>query len=157
MSSIALQIPQEYGYVILSGALTVLVGFWHGARVGPFRKRAGVPYPYLYASAEQTAAAKSQNEKDALYLFNCAQRGHGNFLEGHTSFLYLLLAAGLKYPVTSAALGAWWSFSRVLYAIGYTNVDKKNGTGRYIGSGQYISFLGLLGLTIKTGLDMVNA
>ncbi|PKS10374.1 hypothetical protein jhhlp_002125 [Lomentospora prolificans] len=157
MSSIVLQVPQDYGYVLLTGAFTVLVGFWHGARVGGFRKRARVPYPYLYATPEQTAAAKTQEEKDALYLFNCAQRGHGNFLENHTSALYLLLTAGLKYPIAASALGALWSVSRIMYAVGYTNPNKKNGSGRYLGIGQYFGFLGLLGLAIKTGIDMIKA
>jgi len=144
-----------FSYVILSGAFSVLVGFWHGARVNFFRKTAGVPYPYMYATPEQYAAAKTQKEKDALYLFNCAQRGHGNFLENHTGNLYLMLVAGLKYPVVAAGLGVFWSISRIMYAVGYTNINKKAGSGRYIGSGQFIAFLGLLGLTIKTGWDML--
>lgn len=144
-------------YVILSGALTTLVGFWHGVVVTSARKAAGVPYPYHYASKEQVEAADSDSLRDRLHRFNCAQRAHGNFQENHTSVLAMIMVAGLRYPVAAAGLGAWWSINRVLFALGYMDTSKKEGAGRYRGIGQYIGWLGLMGLTIKSGIDLVLA
>lgn len=144
-------------YVILSGALTTFVGFWHGAVVTSARKAAGVPYPYHYASKEQVESADSDSLRDRLHRFNCAQRAHGNFQENHPSVLSMIMVAGLRYPLAAAGLGAWWSLNRVLFALGYMDPSKKDGAGRYRGIGQYIGFLGLIGLTIKSGIDLILA
>ena len=68
-----------------------------------------------------------------------------------------LLIAGLKYPVASAALGALWCVGRVLYAVGYTAADKKNGSGRRRGTIGYVGQLGLYALVAKTGYDLLMA
>jgi len=105
-------------------------------------------------------AASSGAEKEAAlnnYLFNCAQRAHGNFLEQLALFMPALLVAGVRYPVASAVLGQIWNVGRVVYAIGYTQKDGKNGSGRLYGSVQYIGFFGLIGLLAKFGVDMVMA
>jgi glutathione S-transferase len=109
-----------------------------------------VPYPNAYATANEAAAS------EAKYLFNCAQRGHANFLENQTSFLISLFVAGLRYPVPAAALGLLWSASRVAYAVGYTSGGSKKGAGgRQLGSFGYISVLGLLGMSVWTAVQMV--
>ena len=69
--------------------------------------------------------------------------------------LAMIMVAGLKYPIAAAGLGAWWSFNRVLFALGYMDPKKKEGAGRYRGVGQYIGWLGLMGLTIKSGFDLI--
>ena len=105
-------------------------------------------------------AASSGAEKDAAlnnYLFNCAQRAHGNFLENLALFMPALLVAGVRYPVASAVLGQVWNLGRVVYAVGYTQRDGTDGKGRLYGSVHYLGFLGLLGLLAKTGVDMVLA
>lgn len=121
------------------------------------RKAAGVPYPYHYASKEQVDAADSDSLRGRLHRFNCAQRAHGNFQENHTSVLSMIMVAGLRYPLAAAGLGAWWSLNRVLFALGYMDASKKDGAGRYRGIGQYIGWLGLMGLTIKSGFDLILA
>lgn len=68
-----------------------------------------------------------------------------------------LLVAGLKYPTAAAVLGQIWNVGRVIYAVGYTAKDGKNGSGRLYGSVQYIGLLGLFGLMAKMGIDMVMA
>ncbi|MCJ1368873.1 hypothetical protein MMC20_000080 [Loxospora ochrophaea] len=122
--STTITIPSEYGYVLLSATASTFVGLWTGLRIGAFRKAAGVPYPNPYAAP---ADADASEEK---YLFNCAQRAHANFVENHSTFLVVLLIAGIKYPVVSAGMGAVWGVGRVAYAVGYTMKGKKNGSGR---------------------------
>ena len=107
---------------------------WHGIRVGPFRRAAEIKYPKAYADSGDIASAKSEEQKHAMYLFNCAQRSHSNFLENHASVAIAILLAGLQYPLTSAALGVGWSVSRVAYALGYTRKDRTDGKGRMAGS-----------------------
>jgi glutathione S-transferase len=128
-------------------------------RVGPFRKAAGVPYPNAYASSEAIAAA-TPDKKKAMYLFNCAQRAHYNFMENYPIALTGMLVAGLKYPVASAVTGAIWSVSRLAYATGYTNKNKEGGKGRYaggLGSLFWLCQLSFVVLVGKSGYDLVMA
>ncbi|KAF6813406.1 MAPEG family protein [Colletotrichum plurivorum] len=112
--SITLQLPNEYGYVLLVAASTFFINTTHVLLTSKYRKASGLVYPAPYASNEQA-------EKDRkAYLFNCAQRAHANFTENQPSFLGALLISGLRFPVASAAIGAGWALSRVLYAFGYT-------------------------------------
>jgi len=148
-------IPKEYGYVLVTVASTYLVSIWHGMRVGPYRKAAGVPYPNAYASAEAIAAASGE-KKQAMYLFNCAQRAHYNFLENYPIALTGMLVSGIKYPVASAVMGAIWTASRIFYATGYTNKTKEGGKGRYnggLGGLFWLCQLGFMGLVGKSGYD----
>ncbi|KAL6704895.1 hypothetical protein ACN47E_007578 [Coniothyrium glycines] len=151
-----LQVPNEYGYVILAAVSTLFVGAWHGGRVGGFRKAAKIPYPYEYASYEQVQAA-SPASKAAMLAFNSAQRAHQNFNENHVTALSAMLVAGLKYPVVAAGLGAVWSVNRVVYAIGYTRSGEQGGTGRYYGSLWMIAHYSLLLMSAKTAWDMAMA
>ena len=127
---------------------------WHGIRVGAFRKNAGIPYPQYYAD-NQAMSSASPEQKKQMYLFNCAQRGHGNFLENHPSAVIALLLAGVEYPITSTVLGVGWSISRIVYAVGYTRPDKDKGQGRLAGLTFWFFQLGLFGLTGWSGLKMV--
>ncbi|KAI4255065.1 MAG: hypothetical protein LQ352_002739, partial [Teloschistes flavicans] len=75
MSALTITVPQEYGYVLLSATLSSLVSYWHAIQTGQYRRRAKVPYPNAYATAQEM---KEDRDK---YLFNCAQRSHITFLE----------------------------------------------------------------------------
>ncbi|MCJ1289853.1 hypothetical protein MMC34_001386 [Xylographa carneopallida] len=149
--SISLTVPKEYGYVLLAAASTSALNIWLGAFVGSYRKAARVPYPNAYATATEAAASKEK------YLFNCAQRSHAQFIEQLPAFLITLLVSGLRYPVVSAGLGAFWLFCRVLYAIGYTRPQFEGGKGRYWGSGYYIPSVALLVMSGMTGWSMVSS
>ncbi|OJD34499.1 microsomal glutathione s-transferase [Diplodia corticola] len=156
MSLVTFAVPQEYGYVILAATGSLFVSTWLGMRVGSFRRAAGVPYPHQYATQEQIAAAEGDAKKQqALHLFNCAQRGHYNFLENHTSFLFALLAVGLRKPVPAAVMGGLWSVGRVMYALGYTKKDTKNGMGRLIGSWSMLIQLALQGMAGWEGYKLL--
>ncbi len=124
----------------------------------PFRKAAGVPYPNAYASAESISAADPKVAK-AMYVFNCAQRAHANFLENYPGFLASILISGVEYPVTAASLGLVWTLSRIAYAVGYTDSEKDKGAGRYkypIGPFFWFCQMGLWGLTGKVGFDLLR-
>lgn len=125
--------------------------------MSPFRKAAGVNYPTQYATDEQIAATADANKKKALYLFNCAQRAHYNFMENHTPFLVSLFVAGLKFPVAASVMGALWGVGRVLYATGYTRKDKESGKGRLMGAWASLLQIGLMGMAAKVGYDFVTA
>lgn len=143
-------VSPDYGYVILAACSTFVLATVHGFNVGKYRKAAKQPYPICYASNEE---AKTN---EAAYLFNCAQRAHANFQENQPSALVSLLIAGIQYPKSAAVLGFAWTIGRYLYMIGYTNPAKKAGSGRYLGAPLYYpAMVGLLGLSIWTGVTMV--
>ncbi|KAF1936315.1 membrane-associated proteins in eicosanoid and glutathione metabolism [Clathrospora elynae] len=156
-----IQVPQEYGYVLITAASSYVLSIWLGVRIGPFRRAAKVPYPNTYASSETIANASSAREKRALYLFNCAQRAHHNALENYSTVLTGMLITGLKYPKIAAAMGAVWIFGRVIYATSYTSTSENNvdGRGRFGGGGFYLSALSqivLLVLVGKIGVDLLR-
>ncbi|KAF2085301.1 membrane-associated proteins in eicosanoid and glutathione metabolism [Saccharata proteae CBS 121410] len=155
MSLITLQVPQEYGYVLLAASSTLFVNLWHAFRVSPFRRAAGVPYPYQYASAEQIAATDDAGKKSALHLFNCAQRAHYNFLEAHPTAVIAMLISGLRYPTASAVMGGLWAVGRVMYAMGYTRPGVENGKGRLVGSWASLVQIGLMGMAAWTSWKMI--
>jgi glutathione S-transferase len=149
-------------YVLVTAASTWLFSHFLGMRIGPFRKAAGIPYPNMYASQESIDAQKDPQKKRALYLYNCAQRGHQNFLENYTVGLSGLLLSGLTYPIPASIAGVVWIVSRAGYALGYTSTSEKNvnGRGRFsggLGSLYYFVHIAYLYMTIKTGVDLLKA
>ncbi|KAJ9639338.1 hypothetical protein H2201_004076 [Coniosporium apollinis] len=154
MIAYSVTVPKEYGYVILAATSTFFLNFWHGTRVGLFRRAAEIPYPHPYATAEQISSA-SPDKKQAMYLFNCAQRAHGNYLENHPSMVIAMLVSGLQYPRTAAVLGAAWAVFRIIYAVGYTRADKQEGKGRLAGSGFWLAQLAAFGLAGWVGVQMI--
>lgn len=130
------------------------LSLWHGLRIGSFRKAAKIPYPKVYAESSDLAKATG-DQKQAMYLFNCAQRAHGNFNENHPSVAIAILVAGLQYPVASSVMGLGWALSRVAYAVGYTRKDKEGGKGRLMGSPFWLFQLGLYSLTAWSGVRLL--
>lgn len=100
-NSLSLTIPQEYGYVVVTAASTFFLSFWHGTRVGSFRKAAGIGYPQPYADSAHMSAA-SPEKKKAMYLFNCAQRAHGEQDSAHTTKLAATCANNEAVQATSS-------------------------------------------------------
>jgi len=124
-------------------------------RVISFRRKAHVRLPNFMASAEQIAKAPNDEERDAMIQFNCAQRAHYNYLENHPSNLVLMLIGGLGYPRATAATSAFWLVNRFLFMIGYTDIKKKNGNGRYLGGLHFVGYAGLLGIAGKVAWDVI--
>ncbi|KAI5856641.1 membrane-associated proteins in eicosanoid and glutathione metabolism [Durotheca rogersii] len=113
MVSYSLQVPSEYGYVLLVAVSSVFINTLHTVITANARRKSGLAYPIAYASQEQA----EKNPK--AYAFNCAQRAHANYTDNLAPFLGGLLVSGLSYPVSSAALGAAWVVGRIWYAAGY--------------------------------------
>ncbi|CAO3622971.1 unnamed protein product [Cunninghamella blakesleeana] len=132
-------VPSEYGYVLLTSAASALQLFYFGVAVGAARKKAQIPYPYVYAE-------KSEAEKDIRkHIFNCAQRVHQNTLEIFPVFNTFLLIGGIKYPEVSAGAGAIFILGKFFYARGYKTGDpKKRNQGAF-------SYLGLITLLYTSG------
>nr|POE63662.1 microsomal glutathione s-transferase 3 [Quercus suber] len=124
MSTLALTVPRDYGYVLVTLSGTFFLGLYHALRVGPYRRAARMPYPKAYADSGDFAAATTDAQRQALYLFNCVQRAHNNFLENA------------------------WSFSVAL-------LDKKDGSGRLVGSGFWLAQVALYGMAGWMGVKMV--
>ncbi|KAK8101165.1 uncharacterized protein PG998_007429 [Apiospora kogelbergensis] len=108
-----MQVPNEYGYVLLVASGSFLVNVLHFFLSANARRASGLKYPIPYATEEQAA------KDPKAYTFNCAQRAHGNFVESQTPFLGTLLISGLHWPNAAAALGATWVAARAAYAYGY--------------------------------------
>ncbi|SAM01174.1 hypothetical protein [Absidia glauca] len=135
-------VPSEYGYVLAASAANALHLGWLALGVGAARRKAGIPYPYLYAE-------RSEAEKDKVkHLFNCAQRAHQNTLEMFPLVNTLLLIGGLCHPKLSASASALYMFGRILYAWGYKT---GNPDSRFRG---LISYLGLFALMYSTGSSL---
>ncbi|KAF9545876.1 Microsomal glutathione S-transferase 3 [Mortierella hygrophila] len=146
MASITL--TADYGYTIAVSVVSSVLVTFLGARVGSYRKEAGVPLPTMYA---EEAEAKKDKKK---LIFNCKQRVHQNTLEGFTSYMVTLLLAGARYPVAAPILGLIWCAGRLAYSYGYTSGNPEK---RVYGSWGHIGDLGLVGLNIKMAFDLINA
>ncbi|KAK3718533.1 hypothetical protein LTR37_005037 [Vermiconidia calcicola] len=147
-------VPREYGYVVATTAFTFFLGAWHGMRIGFFRKAAGVGYPKFYADSGDMASASAEKKKQ-MYLFNCAQRAHGNYNENHPSVAIAMLLTGLRYPIATTVMGVAWSVGRLVYALGYTKKDGSDGKGRLYGSFFWLPQFALFGLAGWCGVKMV--
>ncbi|KAI9313313.1 hypothetical protein DFJ73DRAFT_884959 [Zopfochytrium polystomum] len=146
MSSSSLSLPASFGYVIAVAIVGVLQPVVLGAQVNSARRKAKIPYPFLYASETQCEKSKE------AYLFNCYQRAHQNTLENLPTFITLLACGGLQHPKIAAACGVVFIVGRALYASGYQTGDPKK---RARGTIQYLGLLGLLGLSIKAAISFL--
>lgn len=108
-------VPGNYGYVALAACSMAWLNVFQSRMVGNKRKVAGVAYPQMYADKAQQEASKD------AFVFNCAQRAHGNTLEWLPTALFALLFTGLKYPLFAAGAGAAITIGRGLYTVGYVN------------------------------------
>ncbi|KAH7886372.1 hypothetical protein F5I97DRAFT_1937227 [Phlebopus sp. FC_14] len=147
--STSIILPAEFGYVGAALVSTVWVLGWQVFVVGRHRTKSGIKYPQLYAEKAEAAASKD------AHLFNCAQRAHQNTLEHFPFILVTTLVTGVKYPVLAASACAFWSFTRILYTIGYTSGDpaKRNTRGGILGE---IPLIGLLFGSTYTAYSLVR-
>ncbi|KAJ3240470.1 Microsomal glutathione S-transferase 3 [Chytriomyces hyalinus] len=138
----------DHGYVLGVGALSTLYPFVLGAQIGKARKRAQVPYPFMYATQAECAADKSK------LIFNCYQRAHQNFLENYPAFLFLLVAGGVEHPRSAAIAGIVWLYGRSKYSKNYQSGDpsKRNSKGAVV---HYFALTGLFCLTAKTAVKFM--
>jgi len=165
----AVVIPDAFGYVLGSCAVTCCILYWMSFQVAFARKRHvvlnsadtrsivpahayrpfcfssfNVPYPKMYAEGDS---------EDAVG-FNCVQRGHQNSLELAPQAFVLQILMGLKFPITASILGVAWALGRILYFTGYASGDPR---GRIKGAAVAgLVWLALVFGTMYTGYVMVR-
>ncbi|KZT30729.1 membrane-associated proteins in eicosanoid and glutathione metabolism [Neolentinus lepideus HHB14362 ss-1] len=133
----SLVVPQGFQYVEAALFSIVPLLFWQSYKVGFARRDAKIPYPQPYAEKAEAAVSKEAQR------FNCVQRAHLNTIEALPQILISTLIVGLRLPILAASLCGIWSFSRVLYTIGYStgNPDRRVTSGGGLG---YIGQFGLI-------------
>jgi len=136
---VAIDIPAEYGYVILTGVASTFMNAYLGVKVGKARKKYDVKYPAMYS--------------DTCVEFNCIQRGHQNMLEGYPTFLVLLFTGGIRYPIVSAVSGLIWICGKISYFNGYATGDPAK---RMRGGYSYFGLLALLGCSIANAGNLLQ-
>jgi glutathione S-transferase len=142
----SVQIPDDFGYVILVFTLSVFVNFWHGMRVGLYRRVAKVDYPATYQLTFENGKINQDNK------FNCYQRSHQNFSENYASVMIGMILGGLKHPVVAAVGGLVWLVGRVVYALGYQTGNPKLRARGFFG---YFGLLAILITMISAGISMI--
>tara|TARA_B110000208_G_scaffold173095_1_gene216643 strand:+ start:242 stop:808 length:567 start_codon:yes stop_codon:yes gene_type:complete len=164
-------ITPEFAFVIIVVNLLLLQNGIFGIIVGRARKKFGVEYPAMYATAsaappavvsvdaffsEPDAQGDAQGallEKKALTAseaddFNRVQRVHQNNCEILPGFLVNLVVAGYFFPVYAAIAGLIFLGGRTAYAIGYYKAVKL----RVVGSFFHLGELVCLGLGIASAV-----
>ncbi|RIA96347.1 hypothetical protein C1645_815528 [Glomus cerebriforme] len=145
---VQIEIANEFGYVIITGISSVFLVTYLAFKVGGARRRAGVPYPYLYAPKEEC------DKDEKKMIFNCYQRAHQNTLEVYPGFLFTLIVSGIKYPILASVGGGIWILGRLFYSWGYQSGDpakRRRGVFGYFGS------LILLGTTAATAFSLLTS
>lgn len=136
---VSLEVPAEYGYVVLVAVGSAFMLVWKSIKVGQARKKYNVQYPTMYST--------DKNE------FNCVQRAHQNTLENYPQFLTFLLLGGIQHPLVTAIGGTVWIAGRIVYAKGYYTGDPKKRTR---GSFSYFGLLVNLGCTVSFALHLLG-
>ncbi|CAH9094883.1 unnamed protein product [Cuscuta epithymum] len=139
-------LPKEYGYVVIVLVLYCFLNTWMSFQVGKARKKYNVSYPAMYATEAENKDAK---------LFNCVQRGHQNSLEWMPVFFLLMGLGGIRHPLVSASLGAFYIFARYGYFKGYStgNPENRLTVGKY----NFIAILGLTICTLSCGVNLLTS
>ncbi|KAG8790864.1 hypothetical protein FRC17_008845, partial [Serendipita sp. 399] len=100
--SVSFTLPTNYALVAAVGLSTSFLSAYQSILSIRYRIKAKIRHPQYYAELKQT-----QEDPNAL-KFNCAQRAHENTLEHLPIFLVTLAWSGIRYPLTSSALGFSW-------------------------------------------------
>lgn len=82
------------------------------------------------------------------------QRGHQNSLENLPSFYMLTVIAGARFPLAAALCATIYTAGRISYFNGYATGDPK---GRMRGGYMYFGSLGLLGMAVRTAVELIRA
>ena len=130
-----LDIPAEFGYVIIGQIGAFFTLQYLGGKVMAARKKHQVTYPDMYST--------DPNKKE----FNCIQRGHQNALESYPTFVLFNVVGGIRHPVPAAALAIAWCVGRIAYMKGYAT-GKPDQRYSY---GGFLHWLGLFGSLLLSG------
>ncbi|XP_010916150.1 uncharacterized protein [Elaeis guineensis] len=142
--AVSVEIPREYGFVVLVVVLYYFLNFWMAIQVGKARQKYKVSYPNLYAIESENKDAK---------LFNCIQRGHQNSLESMPVFFVTLLVGGVQHPVIAAGFGVLYTIARFFYFKGYSTGVPENRLK--IGGLNFVALFGLVICTASFGIHLL--
>ena len=149
-----MQIPADYGYVVMSTAIVGFVQFGIGGSTMGHRKIFGTEE---FKNKKEVQALQEEHKKatggeiDPLgypdmgngryaqllsyadwLTFNKAQRIHYSMVEVTGPVCASMVATGLYYPRTVAALGLSFTAGRILYAMGYMTNPKNRAVGAIV-------------------------
>ena len=97
---VAMSLPADYGYVIMTGVGAIFMVMWKGIRVGKARKEHGVQYPDMYSPDNKVILKTIEISILYTQVFNCIQRAHQNTLENLPQFMFLLTMGWSLTPST---------------------------------------------------------
>ncbi|KAI9096554.1 hypothetical protein DFS34DRAFT_594462 [Phlyctochytrium arcticum] len=146
VASLTITLTPDHGWAIATATASVFVLSYFAFKAGGMRKKAGVPYPYLYADRAEAEASPVKK------LYNCYQRAHQNTLENYPAFLALLATSSIEYPRFAAACGATWLIGRITYAHGYYSGQPER---RNRGAFAYLGWFGMIGASFKVAYDLI--
>merc|ERR1711907_71898 len=129
-SKMALELPQDYGYVFASLFMTVIANFYLVVLVIKARKKYGIEYPTLYANKDHIDEKSKCKDEQDLQAYNCAQRAHQNTAESMPTIQLLGALNGLLFPRFAAGCLAIYAVGRIVYGNGYVGGGP---TGRKLG------------------------
>mmetsp|Transcript_146556 Transcript_146556/g.408298 ORF Transcript_146556/g.408298 Transcript_146556/m.408298 type:complete len:198 (-) Transcript_146556:181-774(-) len=155
----ALEVPRLYGLVVVNSAVSGLVVFFLGLKVGMSRKgfvekakkdgdehaEERFSYPKMYAEG----FSKLAND------FNCVQRAHQQTLETYPQVLACSLLAGLKHPIVTSIGQVVWMIARLQWAKGYSSGDPAKRYDSKWSFHIWTSFLLQMSLAASTGVQIV--
>ena len=146
-----LDVPPEYGWVLISCAVLPYILSWIIAEdIMAARTRLEVDLPNLYAVP---GVHKHATE------FNRVQRGHQNYLETLPSHIVLTLVGGLRHPYACAMGGIFHALGSYLYAKGYADMklDIKMARHQKGGPIKYVGVLTTLICTIQLAYQLIQS
>ena len=138
-----LDIPAEFGYVIIGQIGAFFTLQYLGGKVMAARKKHQVTYPDMYST--------DPNKKE----FNCIQRGHQNALETYPAFALFNVIGGFRHPVPAAILAVTWSVGRIAFMKGYST-GKPDQRNSYGGQLHLVGLVGSLLLSGHTALKLLG-
>ena len=138
------QVPHEYGLVILGHIGCIFTLQYLGSEVMRARRKFGVFYPDMYAPHSNPKARE----------FNCVQRGHQNALETYPAFVFCNAIAGVRHPLMATTLTMAWCVGRIAYMRGYAT-GKPDLRYSYGGTLHWLSLVGSVFLAGTVALDFL--
>ncbi|KXN74456.1 hypothetical protein CONCODRAFT_67495 [Conidiobolus coronatus NRRL 28638] len=144
-----LNLPKEYGYVVLASAGILLQCMGSAYSVMKLRKQFNVPYPDTGSGRYADKLSEFQ-----WLQFNNAQRVHHNYVEQHSSVQTLLWLAAIFNPIGASISGLGYILGRAIYSHVYLTYGAEK---RIVGVVPInLSLVAMLIFTVKGSLHLLE-